>query len=80
MNTERFIADQRKGVNYILAAFVILISIMWVATVCDWALNLGWEWDKQILWLAPPMILFAVVLRFICMAIFRFVGGDPNGS
>jgi len=80
MNTERFIAGQRKGVNFILTAFVILTSVMWGATVCDWAFHLGWGWDRQILWLAPPMMLFGVVLRFLCMAIFRFVGGDPSGS
>ena len=80
MNIERFVSGQRKAVNFIFAAFVILISGMWVTTLCDWRLNLGWGWDKQILWLAPPMMLFAVVLRFLCMVIFRFVGGDPNGS
>ena len=80
MNIERFVAGQRKGVNLVFAAFVVLISVMWVATLCDWAFKLGWGWDRQLLWLAPPMVLFAVVLRFLCMAIFRFVGGDPNGG
>ncbi len=78
MNTERFIAGQRKGVNFVLAAFVTLLTVMWSATFCDWVFNLGWGWDKQIIWLAPPMMLFAIVLHFVCMAIFRFVGGDPN--
>ncbi len=80
MNTERFIAGQRKGVNFVFAAFVFLISVMWVASVCDWVFNLGWGWDRQILWLGPPMLLLGVVLRFLCMAIFRFIDGDPNGS
>jgi hypothetical protein len=80
MNTERFVAGQRKGVNFVLAAFVIFASVMWSATLCDWVFNLGWGWDRQILWLAPPMMLFAVVLRFFCMAIFRLVGGGVNGS
>ncbi len=75
MNSERFIAGQRKGVNFVFAAFVILLSAIWGTTLCDWALNLGWGWDRQILWLAPPMMFFAVVLRLVCMAIFRFVGG-----
>lgn len=80
MDTKRFVARQRRGVNRVLAVFVILLSVMWVATFCDWAFNLRWGWDRQILWLAPPMMLFAVVLRFCCMAIFDFVGNDRNGS
>ncbi|WP_277983900.1 hypothetical protein [Sphingomonas faeni] len=66
--------------SFVFAAFAILVSVMWGATLCDWAFDLGWGWDRQILWLAPPMMLFAVVLRFVSMAIFRFAGGDPNGS
>lgn len=80
MNTERFIAGQRKGVNSVFGAFMIVISVMWSAALCDWTFNLGWGWDRQILWLAPPMMLVAVVVRFVCMAVFRFVGGGPNGS
>lgn len=79
MNIERFVACQRKGVNLIFAAFFALVLAMWVATVCDWAFNLGWGWDRQIIWLAPPMMLFAGFVRFCCMAIFKFVGGDFNG-
>jgi hypothetical protein len=74
MNIERFVAGQRKGVNLIFAAFFVLLLVMWVATVCDWAFNLGWGWDRQIIWLAPPMMLFAVFVRFCCMAIFKFFG------
>ena len=80
MNIERFIAGQRKGVNLVFAMSVALLSVMWVATICDWAFNLGWGWDRQIIWLAPPMILFAAFVRFCCMAIFKFVGGNFNGS
>lgn len=80
MDTERFVAGQRKGVNFIFAAFVILTALMWGATFCDWAFDLGWGWDREILWVGPPMMLFGVVLRFICMAIFRFVDGVRDGG
>jgi hypothetical protein len=80
MDTERFVAGQRKGLNLFFATFAILLSAMWGATLCDWAFHLGWGWDREILWLAPPMMLFGVVLRFVCMAIFRFVDGVRNGS
>ena len=78
MSTDSFIAGQRRGANFILTAFAIVISFMWAATLCDWTFNLGWGWDREILWLAPLMLLFAVVLRFLGMAIFRFVGDDLN--
>jgi hypothetical protein len=80
MNIERFIAGQRKGVNLTFAMFVALLSMMWVAAICDWAFNLGWGWDRQIIWLAPPMMLGAAFVRFCCMAIFKFVSGNFNGS
>lgn len=80
MDTRHFIAGQRKGVNFVFATFVALLSVTWVATICDWAFNLGWGWDRQIIWLAPPMILFAAFVRFCCMAIFKFVGGNFDGS
>ncbi len=80
MSNERFIAAQLKGVNVIFVMFVTLASTMWVATLCDWAFNLRWGWDRQILWLAPPMVLFALVLRLFCTAIFKFVGDNNNGS
>lgn len=75
MQLQKYVQLQRKGVNAIFAAFATLLSAMWVATVCDQVFALGWGWDRQILWLAPPMLLFAVFVRFCCMAIFRFVEG-----
>lgn len=80
MSLERFVAGQRRKLNFTSAAFVILLSGMWAATLCDRVFNLGWGWDSKILWAAPPMVLFAVVLRFLCMVIFRFVGGEAKGS
>lgn len=73
MSNEKFIAGQRKSVGIIFAIFVSLVAFMWVATLLDWAFSLGWGWDRQILWLGPPMVLFAFVLRFCAMAIFKFV-------
>jgi hypothetical protein len=80
MNIERFVAGQRKGVNLIFAMFTALLVLMWVATVCDWAFNLGWGWDREIIWLSPTMLLFGVFVRFCCVAMFNFFGGSSNGS
>lgn len=80
MNIERFVNGQRNAVNRTFGAFAALVAAMWVATICDWAFDLGWGWDKQIIWLAPPMILFAIFVRFCCMVIFKFVGENFNGS
>lgn len=80
MDQRRFVQQQRKGVNAVFAAFAVLATVMWVATVLDQAFTLNWGWDRQILWLAPPMLLFAIFVRFCCMAIFRFVESAFNGS
>ncbi len=80
MDQRRFVQQQRKGVNAVFVAFAVLATVMWVATLCDQVFKLGWGWDRQILWLAPPMLLFAVVVRFCCMAIFRFIDGASNGG
>ena len=80
MGIERFVAGQRKGVHLIFVGFLVLLSVMWIATVCDWTFDMGWGSDRQIVWLAPPMMLFAVFVRFCCMVIFRFIGGNMNGG
>ena len=79
MDNERFVAGQRKAVNLIFVMSAGFIVAMWVAAVCDWAFNLGWGSDTQIIWLAPPMLLFGAFIRFCCMAIFRFIGGNSSG-
>lgn len=66
--------------NAVFLAVIVLTTVMWVATLCDQLFKIGWGWDRQILWLAPPMLLFAVVVRFCCTAIFRFVEGASKGS
>jgi hypothetical protein len=63
--------------NVILVVFVAFVMFMWLATAIDKAFNMGWGWDGQILWLGPPMVLFAVLLRFVATAIFKFVGRNP---
>jgi len=73
MDNERFVASQQKGINFIFVAFCCLVTTMWVATVLDWAINLGWGWDRQGLWLGPLMVLFAVLVRFCATAILKFV-------
>lgn len=73
MQYERFFAGQRKATNRIAVLFVGLLSFMWAATLIDELFSMGWGWDRRILWLAPTMILFALVVRFCAMAIFRFV-------
>lgn len=66
--------------NRIFLMFFGLLAVMWIATVCDWAFNLDWGWDFQIIWLAPLMSLFAVFVRFCCMLIFSLVERNFNGS
>ena len=76
MDNRKFVAGQRKAMNAIITIFIALVTFMWIATLLDWAFSLGWGWDEQILWLGPPMVLFALILRVCAMAIFKFV--DDN--
>ena len=74
MTTHHFIRQQRNAVNVICVLVLGFLAVMWGATLLDITLNLGWDMDAQILWAAPLMAAFAVALRFVAFAIFRFVG------
>ncbi len=76
MDHKKFVDGQRKGVNAICALFVVVIAIMWLATLLDYVFALDWGWDRKILWLGPPMVIFAFFVRFCARAIFKFV--DSN--
>ena len=53
----------------VTAAFV-----MWIAALGDVILNLGWGWDRQIIWIAPIICLGALAIRFVGRLIFRAIG------
>lgn len=76
MTDDSFITGQRKGVNIIFAMVASLATVMWCATALDVTFDLQWGWDRQILWLAPLMVLFAAIVRFFAKAIFKFVEGN----
>jgi uncharacterized membrane protein YeiH len=76
MSTNSFIEQQRNAVNIICVLAIGFLTAMWGATLLDVALDLGWEMDTRVLWAAPLMAAFAVALRFVVFAIFRFV--DAN--
>jgi len=73
MSYQQFLDRQQKAINIIFALFVALLSFMWIATAADWLFALGWGWDRQILWLAPPMMAFAALVRFCAFAIFKLM-------
>ncbi|MGK6318998.1 hypothetical protein [Sphingomonas sp. DT-204] len=76
MSYEPFLNRQRRAVNVIFGMFIALLAFMWVAAAADLLFAFGWGWDRQILWLAPPMMLFAALVRFCAFAIFKFVGSN----
>jgi hypothetical protein len=76
MSYQQFLDRQHKAINIIFGLFVALLSFTWIATAADWLFALGWGWDRQILWLAPPMMAFAALVRFCAFAIFKFVGSN----
>jgi hypothetical protein len=55
-------------------AVAIAAALMWVATLADHFLRLGWGWDVQIIWIAPIIIAGALVTRLLSRIIFRWVG------
>ena len=55
-------------------AVVIAAALMWVATVTDHFLRLGWGWDTQIIWIAPIIVAGALITRLLSRIIFRSVG------
>jgi hypothetical protein len=55
-------------------AVVILAALMWVATLADHILQLGWGWDIQIIWIAPIIIGVALLTRKLSRVVFRSVG------
>ncbi len=55
-------------------AVVILAAFMWVATLADHLLRLGWGWDTQIIWIAPIIVGGALLTRKLSHVLFRWVG------
>ena len=80
MRIERSLTSQRNDVNRSYLLFVVVVAAMWLATLLDHVFRLGWGWDREILWAAPPMLLFATVLRILCMAIFALFEGSSSSS
>ncbi len=52
----------------------IVAFFMWMVTVADVILNLGWGWDQQIIWIAPIICLGALATRLAGHMIFRALG------
>jgi hypothetical protein len=68
-----------SGFNFTIAVIIVGMCGMWLATLADQTFHLRWGWDHQILWLAPLIVLFALIIRFAGHIIFRFVGAvSPN--
>ena len=76
MSTKHFVSQQRNAVNCLFWLFAILLMAFWLHALLDWAFNLGWGSDPQVLWAAPLMAIFAYAVRFFSMLIFRFVGAN----
>jgi hypothetical protein len=66
-----------SGFNVSTIAVVVVVSAMWLATVADRLLHLGWGWDRQILWIAPIIVVGAMLVRVIGHGVFRLVGAAP---
>ncbi len=65
------------GFNTSTVAVIVAVCGMWLATVADQVFHLGWAWDRQILWIAPIIIVGTMLVRFVGRSIFRWVGAMP---
>lgn len=72
--TERFAVG---GFNVSTIAVIAAVSLMWLATVADRMFDLGWGWDRQILWTASIIVIGTLLTRLIGHGIFRWVGATP---
>jgi hypothetical protein len=73
MSAKRTVQRQRRAMKLFLRVFCSVIAAMWVATALDFAFELDWGWDQQILWTAPLMVIFAGILSIFAKGIFQFV-------
>jgi uncharacterized membrane protein YeiH len=80
MRYERFHAWFRKEFDWTFWSIVAVVSVMWGATILDFALGLGWGWDKEVLWVAPLILLTAFVVRIWKVVIDKLVDRFRNGS
>ena len=76
MGTKAIVERQKRGFDTVIRIFCIVAALMWLAAMLDHFLALGWDWDPKVLWMAPLMMGFAVVLKFVGHAIFRFIGSN----
>ena len=49
--------------NISFVAITVMVSFMWLATIADRLLGLKWGWDRQIIWIAPIILLGAIIVR-----------------
>jgi hypothetical protein len=60
--TERLVVG---GFNGITIMVTVVVSRTWLATLADQAFYIGWGWDRQILWVAPIIVVGAMLLRLV---------------
>lgn len=63
-----------RSFNFMCWAAVVTSVIMWVATIADHVLQLGWGWDIQIVWIAPIIAGVALLTRLLGRAISKWMG------
>lgn len=80
MISQRYVHHQCKAMNIMLGLTFALMMPVWLATICDQLLHIGFGWDRQLLWLAPSAIIFVALFRIFCIAIFRFAAGMFKGG
>lgn len=80
MRHKRFDSWFRKEFDWTFWSIITVVSVIWAATILDFALGLGWGWDSQVLWAAPLILLIAFAVRIWKVGIDKLMDRFRNGS
>ncbi|WP_156256853.1 hypothetical protein [Sandarakinorhabdus oryzae] len=73
MRNERFAAWFEKESRWTFWSIVAVLTVMWLATLLDFAFGLEWGWDRRGLFLAPLILLIAAIIRYWHVAFAKLI-------
>ena len=74
MSPDRFHRINARFTEIICLAVAAIVALIWLATVADYLLRLGWGWDIENIWTAPIVVAGALLVRTLARAVFRWIG------
>jgi hypothetical protein len=71
---ERFIRPTATSTEVVCLAVAAGAALMWLATVADHVLGLGWGLEAEGIWTTPLIGVVALLVRILARVIFRWIG------